>query len=377
MSLSVLHTAVTALSPHDLTAADLDAGVALGEIGKIARTDLSAWARAIDEGTYPATLLHRFADAGAFRLHLSQGHQLGNSIEGMSRVSEVCAATGFMAWCQNTLVWYLINSENEAPRAKYLAAVATGHVLGGTALSNPMKSFFGIETLKLKGTRVEGGYKVRGILPWVSNLGPDHFFGCIFAVDGAAPVMAIIDCAEPAVTLKPCEPFLGMDGTGTYAVQVRDLFIPDDMVLAHDAMSFVKKMRAGFILLQAGMAIGLIRDCIAMMREVEEPLGHVNRYLDVQPDQMAETLAAMEAEVNTLAETPFDPGPDYWRRVVSARLLAGEKSVEAAHYAMLHCGARGYVRASRCQRRLREAYFVAIVTPATKQLKLMLDQMPA
>lgn len=78
-------------------------------------------------------------------------------------MSEVCAATGFMAWCQNTLVWYLINSENEAPRANHLAAVATGHVLGGTALSNPMVSFFGIEALKLKGTRVEGGYKVKGI----------------------------------------------------------------------------------------------------------------------------------------------------------------------------------------------------------------------
>lgn len=370
-------TAVTALSPHDLSASELDPGAALAEIGKIAVTDLSAWARAIDEGTYPATLLHRFADSGAFRLHLAEGHQLGAAIEGMSRISEVCTSSAFMAWCQNTLVWYLINSENTVAKSKYLAAAATGHVLGGTALSNPMKSFFGIETLKLKGTRVDGGYKVKGILPWVSNLGPDHFFGAIFALEGGEPVMALIDCADPAVTLKPCEPFLSMDGTGTYGVQVRDLFVPDDMVLAHEAMPFVKKMRAGFILLQAGMAIGLIRDCIAMMREVEGPLGHVNRFLDVQPDAMAETLAVMEAEVNALAQTPFDASPDYWRRVVAARLLAGEKSVEAAHNAMLHCGARGYVRASRCQRRLREAYFVAIVTPATKQLKLMLDQMPA
>lgn len=370
-------TAVSALSPHEPSAADLDAGAALAEIGKIAVTDLSAWTRAIDEGTYPAALLHRFADAGAFRLHLAQGNPVGGAIEGMARISEVCTGTAFMAWCQNTLVWYLINSENEALRAKYLAAAATGHILGGTALSNPMKSFFGIEALKLKGTRVEGGYKVKGVLPWVSNLGPDHFFGGIFAVEGAAPVMALFDCADPAVTLKPCEPFLAMDGTGTYGVQVRDLFVPDDMVLAHDAMPFVKKMRAGFILLQAGMAIGLVRDCIAMMREVDEPLGHVNHYLDIQPEQVAEALAALEGEVAALAATPYDASPDYWRRVVGVRLLAGEKSVEAAHAAMLHCGARGYVRAHRCQRRLREAYFVAIVTPATKQLKLMLDQMPA
>lgn len=372
-------TAVTALSPHDPSASDLDAEAALAAIGKIAVTDLSAWTRAIDEGTYPVMLLHRFADVGAFRLHLGGGHRLGAAIEGMSRISEVCASTGFMAWCQNTLVWYLINSDNAAAKAKYLAAAATGHVLGGTALSNPMKSFFGIETLKLKGTRVEGGYRVKGILPWVSNLGPDHFFGAIFALDGreGEPVMALIDCADPAVTLKRCEPFLAMDGTGTYGVQVRDLFVPDDMVLAHEAMPFVKKMRAGFILLQAGMAIGLMRDCLGMVREVEGPLGHVNRFLDAQPDQMAETLAGIETEVAALAESPYDTSPEYWRRVVEARLLAGDASVAAAHAAMLHCGARGYVRAHRCQRRLREAYFVAIVTPAAKQLRLMLDQMQA
>lgn len=350
----------------------------LAEIRTIAGTDLATWARAIDEGAYPATLMHRLGDVGAFRLHVNEGHAVGDAIEGMALVSEHCVSTGFMAWCQNTLAWYLINSENAAARTKYLNAAANGQLLGGTALSNPMKSFFGIETLKLKGTRVAGGYKVKGILPWVSNLGADHVFGAIFAVEGRdTPVMALIDCADPAVTLKPCERFLAMDGTGTYGVQVRDLFVPDEMVLADDAMPFVKKMRAGFILLQAGMAVGLIRDCIALMREVEAPLGHVNRFLEVQPSQMADSLAGIEAEVAALAATPFDTSPSYWRRVVEARLLAGEVSVQAAHNAMLHCGARGYVAAHRCQRRLREAYFVAIVTPATKQLRLMLDEMPA
>ncbi len=60
------------------------------------------------------------------------------------------------------------------------ASSRSGEILGGTGLSNPMKSFFGIEKLKLKGRKVEGGYVVRGALPWVSNLGPDHFFGTIF-----------------------------------------------------------------------------------------------------------------------------------------------------------------------------------------------------
>ena len=42
---------------------------------------------------------------------------------------------------------------------------------------------------------------------------------------------------------------------------------------------------------------------------------------------------------------------------------------------MLHCGASGYIANAKAQRRLREAYFVAIVTPATKQLRKMLADM--
>jgi alkylation response protein AidB-like acyl-CoA dehydrogenase len=83
----------------------------------------------------------------------------------------------------------------------------------------------------------------------------------------------------------------------------------------------------------------------------------------------------MEATVAQLAVTPLETSPDYWRAVIEARLVAGEASVVAAHAAMLHCGARGYVATGAAQRRLREAYFVAIVTPATKQLRKMLADM--
>jgi alkylation response protein AidB-like acyl-CoA dehydrogenase len=76
-----------------------------------------------------------------------------------------------------------------------------------------------------------------------------------------------------------------------------------------------------------------------------------------------------------LASTPFESGPPSWREVVQARLAASEASLAAAHAAMLHCGARGYVAGAAAQRRLREAYFVAIVTPAIKQLKKMLADM--
>jgi alkylation response protein AidB-like acyl-CoA dehydrogenase len=343
----------------------------IDRIAALSRAELTPIALAIDEGEiYPAQALRNLGAAGAWSAHVD----LRDTIAGISAIGETCGATAFMAWCQNTLVWYILNSENAALKARFLSNAASGKLLGGTGLSNPMKSFFGIEKLKLKGQRTEGGYIVRGALPWVSNLDPDHMFGTIFELDDGSSekVMFLVDCADANVTLTPCKPFLAMDGTGTYAVQLRDVFIPDDQVLAAPAMRFVKKIRAGFILMQNGMGLGLIRDCVAIMQSVRPSLEHVNCFLPKQPEDFAALLGELEAETMQLAATPYDSSNAYWRRVVELRLRIGDASVAAAHAAMLHCGARGYLKSHRAQRRLREAYFVAIVTPATKQLRKML-----
>jgi alkylation response protein AidB-like acyl-CoA dehydrogenase len=339
-------------------------------IAALARSELTPILQQIDDGDiYPDQAMRKFGEVGAWSAHAD----LGDTIDGISAIAEVCGATAFMAWCQDTLVWYILNSDNAALKAKYLSRAASGELLGGTGLSNPMKSFFGIEKLKLKGRRTEGGYIVRGALPWVSNLGPDHVFGTIFELeDGSDKVMFLVDCADPQVTLSPCQPFLAMDGTGTYAVQLRDVFIPDDQVLAAPAMPYVKKIRAGFILMQMGMGLGLVRDCIELMNGVRPALEHVNCYLPQQPEDFSALLAEFEADTMRLAATPYDTSNAYWREVVELRLRAGDAAVAAAHAAMLHAGARGYLKSHRAQRRLREAYFVAIVTPATKQLRKML-----
>src|SRR5437899_9208867 len=156
------------------------------QVAVMARKELAPQALAIDDGTlYPDALLRRLGDAGAWGSHQPENGaaDLRCAIQSIAALGEVCGATAFMAWCQNTLVWYASNSDNPKLAAKFAGKFASGEILGGTGLSNPMKSFFGIEKLKLKGRKVEGGYLVMGALPWVSNAGPDQFFGTIFALE--------------------------------------------------------------------------------------------------------------------------------------------------------------------------------------------------
>ncbi|HXW23977.1 MAG TPA: acyl-CoA dehydrogenase family protein [Xanthobacteraceae bacterium] len=351
-------------------------------VRRIAARDLAPIVRDIDAGLYPETVLRAFGAAGAYASHLPQADReradLSTAIAAMAAAGEHCLATAFCMWCQDALAWYVFASDNAALKDAIGRGAARGEVLGGTGLSNPMKTFFGIETMRLKARRVAGGFTVRGALPWVSNLGPDHYFGAVFEVEDAPRrfVMAIVPCASEGVKLVGDHKFVALDGTRTFGVQLRDVFIPDRNVLADPIEPYLKRIRAGFVLLQAGMAIGLIRGCIDLMRQMKTSHGHVNKYLEMQPEDFAEKLSGIEATVAELAATPFATDPAYWRRVIETRLAAGEATVAAAHWAMLHCGARGYVTTGAAQRRLRESYFVAIVTPATKQLRKMLADMP-
>lgn len=370
---------VEAMSP---TATPVAGPALLESVRGIVHRELTPIASAIDaEGLYPETVMRHLGTAGAFAPHtagIDAGKPgLWSSIQAMSLAGEECLSTAFCMWCQDALGWYIHASDNAALKATLGAKVIRGEALGGTALSNPMKTFYGIEKLRLKGRRVDGGWEVKGLLPWVSNLGADHYFGAIFETDDATPrrVMAVVHCSGPGVKIVHNDNFVALDGTRTFAVQMRDAFIADEMVLADPIDTYLPRIRAGFILLQAGMAFGLIRGCISLMHETRASLGHVNRYLEKQPEDFEAELAGMEALVEELCATPFSTDPAYFKRVVEARLVAGEASVQAAHYAMLHQGARGYVSQGAAQRRLREAYFIAIVTPATKQLRKMLAEM--
>src|SRR5437762_4962192 len=215
-------------------ALDLPAPSIAGEVARVAREQLAPLAAGVDDGSvYPAEVLRRFGEVGAWGSHMPQEGpaDLRCAIQAMAASGEVCGGTAFMAWCQNTLVWYAANSTNIKLAKRFGDGFSTGRLLGGTGLSNPMKSFFGIEKLKLKGRKVEGGYIVRGALPWVSNLGPGHFFGTIFEREDepGGVVMFLADCSDPGITLQPCKQFLAMDGTGTFGVQFRDAFVPDDL----------------------------------------------------------------------------------------------------------------------------------------------------
>lgn len=351
----------------------------LQRIRALATGSLEPLAETIDrQGFYPRKVLQQLAEAGAFSAHLrSHGElaDLGLSIQLIAEIARVCGSTGFVAWCQAACGLYLEESGNPALQGEWLARHIRGEGLGGTGLSNPIKSYAGIERLQLSAIPEGEGYRLRGSLPWVSHLQPDGYCGVIAAVaasDGSPSsheVMVLLASATPGVELVPCPPFSGMEGTSTFALRLRDVWIEPEAVIASDAASFIAGIRPTFVLLQCGFGLGVIQGAIESILAVQGPLGHVNRYLADQAEPLQAELDALQQRIQQLADTPRCTDPPYRLAVLEARAHCSELSLRAAQAALLHQGARGYLASSPVQRRIRESHFVAIVTPALKQLR--------
>lgn len=348
-------------------------------VRSIAESSLAPLAEAIDrDGLYPRQLLQDLARAGAFSAHLhSHGEpaDLGLSIQLIAEIARVCGSTGFVAWCQAACGLYMEASGNPALQGEPLARHIRGEGLGGTGLSNPIKSYAGIEKLLLR-ARPEGeGYRLRGSLPWVSHLLSDGYCGVIAAVvnergnPAGWELMLLLDASAPGVELVPCPAFSGMEGTSTYALRLEEVWIGPEAVIAPDAAPFIAEIRPSFVLLQCGFGLGVIQGAIEAIAAVEGPLGHVNRFLDDQAAPLQAEFEALQQRILRLAQTPRLPDPAYRLAVLEARAETSELSLRSAQAALLHQGARGYLASSPVQRRIRESHFVAIVTPALKQLR--------
>ena len=350
----------------------------LQAVREIADGPLASMVDDIDRiGTYPKGVLMNLGEAGAFEAHLGLDGEpdYGSAILAISEVSRVCGATGFMMWCQDVCGLYMEYSDNPTLVGAALRDHAFAQTLGGTALSNPMKSFAGIEQMLLRARKVGDHYEINGTLPWVSNLGADHYFGAIATIeaDGAgAPqrdIMFLVHCAAEGVELRECPSFSAMEGTGTWGVRLSNYLVDAENLIADPVQPLLERIRAGFILLQCGMGLGVAQGAIDSMWDVEGQLGHVNQFLEDRPGDLQAELDALTARSLALAATPFKSDKQFLIDVLDVRAHASEMALRAAQSALLHHGARGYLLSSGVQRRVRESHFVAIVTPALKHLR--------
>ncbi len=365
-------------------------GAVLAGLRDAVAQDLRPIVEDIDaRGVYPYAFMERMGALGGFAQGVppqygGAGHGAQDTIKLMEEVARECLSTGFCVWCQTVCAWYIQNGGSERLKTEFLPQIASGQMIAGTGMSNPMKHFADIEKIRLTATPAPGGYKISGALPWVSNAVPEGCFAFAAQIAGEGKttgeyLMAITPPGAPGLTLGDGGHFIALEGSSTHNAVFKDMFLPDDFVLAAPCRAYIASIRPGFVLTQAGFGLGLVAGCVDLMRRSNDRVGHVNRYLTDGADEIEADLQEVRCRTYALAgligcgERVLEP--DATREAVACRILASELSLRASQAAMLHTGAAGYRSGSAAERKLRESYFVAIVTPALKHLKKLQHDM--
>jgi len=295
-----------------------------------------------------------------------------NGTHVVRETAKYCMTTGFNFWCHMAALTYVRKSDSPFLKKEVLPGLENGDILGGAGLSNPMKFYAGLDKIYLKAERVSGGFKINGALPFVSNLGVDHWFGVIGQVgdSGSNRVMALISCKMEGLKLKEKLDFIGLNGSATYTCQFKDVFVPSEQIIRENADSFIEEVRPAFVLYQLPLGFGVIHSAIQSIEKAVNKQQGCNQYLPVQGDDIAKELAAIEERFEALN---FDELETQWKSILQLRLDTVYLTLKAVQTAMIHQGGAAYIQNSDCERRLREAYFFANLTPTIKHLEKMLS----
>ncbi|MER1999451.1 MAG: acyl-CoA dehydrogenase family protein [Lysinibacillus sp.] len=280
--------------------------------------------------------------------------------------SKTCMTTAFCVWCHLAAQTYLRKSTNEFLKSNILPKLENGEQLGATGLSNPMKYFAGLEKLHLSAEATDNGYIVNGVLPAVSNLGDNHWFGVIAAVE-EREVMLLVSSTVDGLELKGKTQFVGVNGSATYSCRFTNVFIPAEQVIAEDAKDFCNIIRPTFILYQIPLGLGVSAAAADGIDKVKAKQNGCNEFLRTQS---IDVKIATEALLHDLVQT-IESEAVSLQKMVELRLNDVYSTLNAVQANMLHNGAAGYVSGSVADRKLREAYFFANLTPTVRQLEKM------
>jgi len=340
------------------------------------REELKPYVKKIDtEAYYPRDYLTALGRSGLIR---SDEQPLAGVLLRetalVEETSSVCMTTGFNLWCHLAAVTYLRFSDNAYLRQTILPQLENGFLLGGTGLSNPMKFYAGLERLHLKATRCEQGYRIAGTLPMVSNLGPEHWFG--FVADVAEEdrrIMGVLPCGAEGLQLREKLGYLALNGSATYSCEFDETIVPDRWIVSEQADAFVPRIRPVFVLYQIPLGLGITDSAIRSIERAEGKQNGCNRYLGIQVSELIEELAALRESTYALCRSVVEPGEVELKPFLAARLAAVKLALKAVQADMLHNGGAAYLQSSGPSRRLREAYFLANLTPTVKHLEKMLS----
>ncbi|PKM37291.1 MAG: acyl-CoA dehydrogenase [Gammaproteobacteria bacterium HGW-Gammaproteobacteria-10] len=332
---------------------------------------LESRANAMNDGnTDLGSTLSHLAREDLFRAGIpsSLGGQGNSFAEAMLLIADVayhCLTSAFVFWGQRVFAEYLVQSENEWLKHTLLPRILSGECHGATGLSNAIKNLAGIETLQVRAQLNGDSLTLNGALPWISNV-PENRFVAAAASQGKESAVHIVAFPANAEGLHRSDDLklLGLRASATARLELRNVRLDTQWLIAEDGTAFLNRVRALFLLLQCGLSVGLIR---RILDEVER-LHPRESSLKKRHGAASVAFEKLKSDWLALATADFIHGSDSIKNLFRTRIALSDLALSVIHLELQAVGGRGYLQSSGTERRWREIAFIPVVTPSVTQL---------
>jgi alkylation response protein AidB-like acyl-CoA dehydrogenase len=320
------------------------------------------------EGFYPKEFLKTVADSGLINSINAKKEDIRfREVQLIEETAKYCMTSAFALWCHLGALTSVRMSNNLFIKNELLPLLESGEILGGTGLSNALKYYAGIDTIRLKAEQTEGGYTISGALPSVSNLGENHWFVILASLNQNQRIMCIIPVNVKGVIIEKKASFVGLNGSATYSCDFHEVFVPNKWIITEEADQFIPKIRPTLALYQIPLGIGVSEASLQSILESCSKNMEANQHLKTQPEELMERLQLIRER--TYEYGKISDLTKIEKEILLARLDIVHLTSKAVYADMLYSGGQAYMKDSEPFRRLRESYFLVNLTPTVKQLE--------
>jgi alkylation response protein AidB-like acyl-CoA dehydrogenase len=233
--------------------------------------------------------------------------------------------------------------------------------------------------------RVEGGYRIRGRKIFVSMAGAADFYGvsCTLERPGAT-LQDTLHLAVPADApgLELCGDWdpLGMRGTVSRDLLLRDVFVPDSARLLPEGLYHAATQRYPHAFtLQSPAYLGLAQAaydfCVMYLRAELPGMSPVKRRMyPTKQAAVAEMRIRLEQTralfLQSIGEAGLDPDADARQRLYAAHYTVMESANAICSLALRTCGGQAMLKTQPLERLYRDARCGSLMLPWTAELCL-------
>lgn len=264
------------------------------------------------------------------------------------------ASTGMAVALHAQVVALLARHGSEGAR-QWLPALAAGELIGCAQAATD-------ENTTVQALPSDGGWLLRGSLPWVGNARPAGLLALLAAAD-AGPLLCLIPVSSPGIELRPPVATMGLRPLALRALTLHDVTVAEQSVLSGPARPAAERAagEAEAALYVAAVAVGIGQAALEHARDyanVREQFGCKLREFEGIQHKLADMAVRVAAARALLYRAASDPGA---AEAALAKVAAAEAAMYASTQAVQVFGGYGYMRDYPVEKLMRDAKAMSLL----------------